>query len=81
MGCSNVWWLDVRSVSDPANLNHLLNIFYTSGVSARLLLLQQRAEAAGFETVECAYHCVVVHNRQLRLDMKRVFVHGLFRRP
>ncbi|KAK9823986.1 hypothetical protein WJX72_006802 [[Myrmecia] bisecta] len=43
--------------------------------------LRSKVEQAGFETVECDYACTIVRNRKRALDMKRVFVHGVFRRP
>lgn len=43
--------------------------------------LRSLAEAAGFETVECQYACVAVRNRKRGSSMRRVFVHGVFRRP
>lgn len=39
-----------------------------------------KVQAAGFETVECKYACVNLRNRKRSLDMKRVFVHGVFRK-
>lgn len=44
-------------------------------------MLQQLAEAAGFEMVECEYACVALRNRRRGASMRRVFVHGVFRRP
>eukprot|EP00884_Botryococcus_braunii_P005972 jgi/Botrbrau1/15376/Bobra.43_2s0007.1 len=38
-------------------------------------------EGCGFETVESDYVCVRLVNRRQKLEMKRVFVHGVFRRP
>lgn len=38
-------------------------------------------EGCGFETVESEYVCVRLVNRAKKLEMKRVFVHGVFRRP
>jgi hypothetical protein len=43
--------------------------------------LAQKVEAAGFETKECEYVCVRLVNRKRDLEMKRVFVHGVFQRP
>lgn len=43
--------------------------------------LRQKAEAAGFVTRECMYACVKLLNRKTQMQMKRVFVHGVFARP
>ena len=43
--------------------------------------LQAKAAAAGFGTKECPYACVSLTNRKTRVQMKRVFVHGVFERP
>lgn len=43
--------------------------------------LRSRMERAGFITEECKYVCVSITNRKHNLDMKRVFVHGQFRKP
>ncbi|GAB4817670.1 hypothetical protein N2152v2_004716 [Parachlorella kessleri] len=44
--------------------------------------LSRLVEAAGFETVECEYACVALRNRKEGgPDMRRVFVHGVFRKP
>lgn len=43
--------------------------------------LSARAKAAGFEVVECDYVCVTNRNAKKGLVLKRVFVHGVFRRP
>lgn len=37
-------------------------------------------EAAGFETEEAKYCTVALRNKKKDLAMKRVFVHGVFRR-
>ena len=42
--------------------------------------LAQAAEA-GLETVECRYACVVNRNRKTGAELRRVFVHALFRKP
>lgn len=42
--------------------------------------LKAKAEAAGFCTRECTYACVNLTNRKTGLQMKRVFVHGVFKR-
>jgi methyltransferase-like protein 6 len=39
------------------------------------------AVAAGFEVLECEYVCVHNKNRKTGQLLKRVFVHGMFRRP
>lgn len=39
------------------------------------------AVAAGFEVVECDYVCVINRNRKTGQELRRAFVHGLFRRP
>lgn len=43
--------------------------------------LSAKAEAAGFEVAECSYACTRLMNRKTQFEMKRVFVHGVFRRP
>ena len=43
--------------------------------------LQMKLEAAGFMTLECKYACVSLHNHRIRLEMNRVFVHGVFQKP
>lgn len=43
--------------------------------------LASKAEAAGFEAVECKYVCVRLLNRKKQFEMRRVFVHGVFRKP
>ncbi len=43
--------------------------------------LSSKAEAAGFEAVECKYACTRLLNRKKRFEMRRVFVHGVFRKP
>ncbi|KAK9785775.1 hypothetical protein WJX73_000072 [Symbiochloris irregularis] len=43
--------------------------------------LAARASAAGFVTRECSYACTSLRNRKKNLDMKRVFVHGVFVKP
>ena len=40
--------------------------------------LQSRMKAAGFRTEECKYACVQLKNRKTDLQMRRVFVHGVF---
>ncbi|KAL3133398.1 hypothetical protein ABBQ38_007267 [Trebouxia sp. C0009 RCD-2024] len=42
--------------------------------------LQARAEAAGFTTQECKYACTSLLNRKKQVHMKRVFVHGVFKK-
>lgn len=43
--------------------------------------LREKMQSTGFEALECKYACVSLCNRKRDLDMKRVFVHGVFRRP
>lgn len=43
--------------------------------------LVQTVEGSGFEVEEADYVCVRLLNRQKKLEMKRVFVHGVFKRP
>ena len=43
--------------------------------------LQALMLEAGFEIVECKYACVQLRNRRRGLDMRRVFVHGIFKKP
>lgn len=43
--------------------------------------LESRMKQAGFETVECEYACTEMRNRKKNVQMKRVFVHGIFRKP
>ena len=43
--------------------------------------LRRRAEAAGFEVEEARYVCVINRNKKTGTELRRVFVHGLFRRP
>lgn len=43
--------------------------------------LAAKAEAAGFVVRECKYVCVTNWNRKAGLELKRVFVHGVFERP
>ncbi|KAL0035798.1 hypothetical protein WJX77_003039 [Trebouxia sp. C0004] len=43
--------------------------------------LHTKAEAAGFVTRECKYACTNLLNRKKQINMKRVFVHGVFERP
>ncbi len=43
--------------------------------------LQTKAENAGFVTRECKYACTNLLNRKKQINMKRVFVHGVFERP
>jgi len=38
-------------------------------------------ESAGFETVECRYCTVFNNNRKTGQQLKRVFVHGIFKKP
>ena len=40
-----------------------------------------KAAAAGFTTEECSYVCVQLLNRKKNFLMRRVFVHGIFRKP
>ena len=40
----------------------------------------EMAEACGFVTEVCEYHCLLLRNRRQGHDMKRVFVHGIFRK-
>jgi methyltransferase-like protein 6 len=42
--------------------------------------LQTKAETAGFVTRECKYACTNLLNRKKQINMKRVFVHGVFER-
>lgn len=42
--------------------------------------LQAKAVAAGFKVQECTYVCVFNTNRRSGVQLRRVFVHGLFRR-
>eukprot|EP00775_Hariotina_reticulata_P006980 gene6980-7194_t len=39
------------------------------------------AVAAGLDVVECQYVCVVNKNRKTGLQLRRTFVHGVFRKP
>ncbi|GLC53060.1 hypothetical protein PLESTB_000703600 [Pleodorina starrii] len=43
--------------------------------------LISRARGAGFETVECKYVTVVNRNRKTGVELRRVFVHGVFQKP
>ena len=43
--------------------------------------LEAKAAAAGFMTEECSYVCVQLLNRKKGFLMRRVFVHGVFRKP
>ena len=43
--------------------------------------LSQRATEAGFTVEECSYVCVINHNRKTGQQIRRVFVHGAFRKP
>ncbi len=43
--------------------------------------LRTKAENAGFVTRECKYACTNLLNRKKQINMKRVFVHGVFERP
>ena len=43
--------------------------------------LRSKAEAAGFEAVECKYACTRLLNRKKQCELRRVFVHGVFRKP
>ena len=43
--------------------------------------LQAKAEAVGFVTTECKYACTHLLNRKKQINMKRVFVHGVFEKP
>jgi len=43
--------------------------------------ISQLAVTSGFEVVECQYACTILLNRKKEgRDMKRVFVHGVFRK-
>jgi methyltransferase-like protein 6 len=52
-----------------------LAYFYTTDELSGL------AAAAGLEAVECEYVCVFNRNRKTGLELRRTFVHGVFRRP
>jgi methyltransferase-like protein 6 len=39
------------------------------------------AAAVGLEVVECEYVCVINRNRKTGQELRRVFVHGVFRKP
>ncbi|KAF6257122.1 S-adenosyl-L-methionine-dependent methyltransferase [Scenedesmus sp. NREL 46B-D3] len=52
-----------------------LAYFYTTQELAGL------AAAAGLVVVECEYVCVFNRNRKTGLELRRTFVHGVFRRP
>lgn len=52
-----------------------LAYFYTTDELAGL------ATAAGLEVVDCEYVCVFNRNRKTGLELRRTFVHGVFRRP
>lgn len=52
-----------------------LAYFFTTAELAGL------AAAAGFDVVECDFVCVVNSNRKTGQRLRRVFVHGLFRKP
>ena len=43
--------------------------------------LAAQANSAGFTTEECSYVCVQLFNRKKKFLMRRVFVHGVFRKP
>ena len=43
--------------------------------------LEAKAKAAGFVKEECSYVCVQLLNRRKKFLMRRVFVHGVFRKP
>lgn len=43
--------------------------------------LSSKAVAAGFQVVECKYACTRLVNRKKQFEMRRVFVHGVFRKP
>ncbi len=43
--------------------------------------LRSKAEAAGFEAVDCKYACTRLLNRKKQFELRRVFVHGVFRKP
>ena len=43
--------------------------------------LELRMIAAGFKKQECKYACVQLKNRKQELNMRRVFLHGVFSRP
>lgn len=52
-----------------------LACFYTTDDLAGL------ARAAGLQVVECEYVCVVNRNRASGQQLRRAFVHGVFRKP
>lgn len=43
--------------------------------------LAERACAAGFEVDECRYITVINRNKKRKLELRRVFIHGVFRKP
>eukprot|EP00879_Flechtneria_rotunda_P012180 GHRR01012721.1.p1 GENE.GHRR01012721.1~~GHRR01012721.1.p1 ORF type:complete len:331 (+),score=117.39 GHRR01012721.1:767-1759(+) len=43
--------------------------------------LSELTKAAGFEVIECEYVCVVNRNRRSGQELRRAFVHGMFRKP
>ncbi|QDZ23276.1 methyltransferase [Chloropicon primus] len=43
--------------------------------------LAAKFEGEGFETVETDYACVELYNRKKDFEMRRVFAHGVFRKP
>jgi hypothetical protein len=42
--------------------------------------LQEMVESAGFEALRCGYARTALRNRRMGEEMRRVFVHGVFRR-
>jgi hypothetical protein len=59
----------------PCRGDGTLSYFFTPEGLCKL------TSAAGFEAVECEYACVALRNRkQGGPDMKRIFVHGVFRK-
>lgn len=43
--------------------------------------MRAKGEAVGFQAEECEYVCVYNTNRKTGVQLRRVFVHALFRRP
>ena len=43
--------------------------------------LEAKAKSAGFVKEDCSYVCVQLLNRRKNFLMRRVFVHGVFRKP
>ena len=52
-----------------------LAFFFSTQALAKL------ARGAGLEVLQCEYACVALQNRKNGKEMRRVFVHGLFRLP